>query len=189
MEAQSQIRIYQWIAILACIIILGCVWFAAHWLYDSKTDDVVGEVNAVVQNGLPFSASAALDDYPDYSFMADKKWSSRKTELLKVSGVRAIDSQGSIDGYPLILDCVLTPEGAVAGRYYNKYNGIHLNVNGYIESETAQLKIRLGHDSEISYLTLSPSGIESSDNDKIYKYDGAWGKKQLPAEMSFTLAE
>lgn len=188
MEESAKIKKITWLAFIQCIIIICCVWFAANWIYgyDSKTVDE----NYVDKShmGLPVSSSDRVKDYPDYIFKSNKKWNVHKETLLASDACKRVDGIGKISKSSINLDCILTENGSILGRYHNE-NGINLDVNGYIEAETNQLKIKLGHESETSYLILSPIENEKSNQSDEYSYSGTWGKKQLPAEISFKIIE
>lgn len=130
-------------------------------------------------NALPISGHAA-NKYPNYNIGSD--YSYELDELASRDNVRVIRGEGYISDHNVAVNGVLLPNGSIVGRYHNE-NGISLDVNGYVDSYTGDVKIRLGHGSETSYWTLHSEFRRGS----AYQYSGEWGKKNKPTSMTFVL--
>lgn len=186
MEASAEIKKINWFTFLQCVVIISCVWLVPNWMDRYNSTD--SEALVVVLPGLPVPSSNRISDYPNYNFKSDKMWNSQKKSFLANDGYKLLDGEGRITNNSISLDCILTDDGSLFGRFHNS-NGVKLDVNGYIDTETNQLKIKLGHDSDISFLNLSPTEDEESDGNILYQYSGTWGKKMLPAEFSFKIVQ
>ena len=92
---------------------------------------------------MPVSSSDRVSDYPNHTFKSDKAWNAKKNTFLSIGGYK-IEGSGRISDYSVKFECVVADNGSITGRYHNE-NGVNLDVNGYIDNETNQLKIRLGH--------------------------------------------
>lgn len=90
-------------------------------------------------------------------------------------------SEGILDKSFFRMVTYLTPSGYLYGRYYND-NGTSLDVNGYVK-RNGNIEIQLGHKSEASYMTLSPS--EDISTDQSFAYQGVWGKKKKSVDLIF----
>lgn len=130
-------------------------------------------------NALPISGHAA-NKYPNYKIGSD--YSYELDELADRSTSRILRGEGYISDHSVAIKAVLLPNGTIVGRYHNE-NGINLDANGYVDSYTGEVKIKLGHGSETSYWTLHPSLRTGA----VYQYSGVWGKKNKPTEMTFEL--
>lgn len=135
--------------------------------------------------GLPVR-NPGLTDYPEYSFKSMSKWNARKKDLLADPANIPVTGKGYISKNDVSVDCILTENGELIGRYANE-NGITLDVNGYMDSDKV-LHIRLGHGSEISYWTLRPNESKATDTDS-FAYKGEWGRKGKKTEMVFTIGK
>lgn len=187
MEAYAKIRKINCFVFLQCLLIIGSVWIAANVFFDCHSNAGKGKSAdaTAMATSLPIVQST-YTDYPYYSFKSDKKWKKQKESLISEKNNTVIEGNGTLSHYNVSLDCVLTGDGAIIGRYHNE-NGISLDVNGFIVGDTRELKIRLGHGSETSYLSLSPVSDDKSIEKNEYKYFGNWGKKKLPTEITFKI--
>ena len=191
--------------ILGIAAVLGAaVWFGILPLIDfhgwgghSKTSynkemeeptEYVEEESTVsyhsTSKGLPIKGYAA-NTYPDYSIKTDRDWIEAAYPVINsYDGVR-LTGAGYIGESDVSVDVILLENGQVAGRYRHE-NGTKLDFNGYVESSTGNLYVRLGHDydSTESYWTLRP--VSTSDGDGFYVYEGEWGKSHKPSKLTLS---
>lgn len=149
--------------------------------YDYWADSVaVVEEVVAVSEGLPIYGYAA-NRYPNY------KIGNRDILDVLPSGIdgHTLTGSGYISQSSVSVNCVLLFNGQIVGRYHNT-NGINLDVNGYVDSDTGTLHIKLGHDSEESLWTLYPD--YSPDYD-VYVYTGVWGRSNKPSSMRFRVGD
>lgn len=126
----------------------------------------------------------AVNNYPDLKFGSDISWERFYNNSKEYSNCPLFIGEGTIDKHAIDFKFFLTPEGQLIGRYHN-HNGIRLDFNGYIEKETGNLKVHLGHENERSQWDMSPS-IEESSTTK-FVYNGKWGKKGKPTKVTIKL--
>lgn len=132
-------------------------------------------------DALPVKGHAA-NAYPDYRLGADWEYEDRFENILSRASTRRFSGEGYISKSNIRIEGALLANGQLIGRYHNE-NGINLDLNGYVDSYTGELKIRLGHDSETSYWTLTPILRRGSD----YHYTGTWGKAKKPSDLTISL--
>lgn len=128
-------------------------------------------------SALPISGHAA-NSYPDKRIGDD--WDYYSDDYLSRPGAKKISGEGYISKNSVAVEGVLLANGTIIGRYHNE-NGINLDMNGYVDSYTGDVKIKLGHNSETSYWTLH----SQMSRGNAYQYSGTWGKNDKPSEMVF----
>jgi hypothetical protein len=171
---------------IQCVLVIVAVWFAAN-LYANHIGGSNEELaeQSFSHIGLPHSKSH-LSNYPENIFKSDKNWKEEQDKLLKNDGNVAISAIGHLNYQTVTMDCIITNDGALIGRYNNP-NGVNLDVNGYFDDDDNTLKIRLGHGKEASTMVLTPKENENQDQQEDYIYNGTWGKKARPVKMVFKI--
>ena len=124
----------------------------------------------------------AANAYPEMSFKSDRKWEKYLNDDSNAASGRRLTGKGFLSGDGITMNCLLRDNGQIIGRYSNS-NGVKLDVNGYVDSKTNDIHIKLGHGKYESYLIMSPDG-ENKSKDEI-KYTGSWGKKKKPICVTF----
>lgn len=132
-------------------------------------------------DALPISGHAA-NKYPDYNLGYDWEYEEKFEDMLARPSTRRFVGEGYISKSNVSVEGVLLSNGQLIGRYHNE-NGINLDLNGYVDSYTGELKIKLGHKSETSYWTLAPMVKRGSD----YHFTGTWGKASKPSDLTISL--
>ena len=160
--------------LLVAVVFGWSCWLNNH--NDAETTSLDGSTR------LPIGIYAA-NCYPEMTFKSDKKWKKYTQSTDQTISGRLIEGYGNISNDKVSVDCILSENGQLIGRYRNE-NGITLDVNGYIDSKTDTLYIRLGHDGEQSNLILAPD--DNIPTDSIYNYSGTWGKKHKASAMAFS---
>lgn len=123
------------------------------------------------------------DSYPAHKFESDEKWESYITSLQDTSTVVLYRGEGKINDNDVAVKFALSPNGEMVGRYRHS-NGTTLDLNGYIDSETGDLLVHLGHKKYQSDWKLTPDAENSTVSE--YVYQGKWGSKQLPSTLTIT---
>lgn len=163
------------------LLVVVVLWIG----YCMRIDESESDTKAVIEHPAQLAITGnAVNEYPDMKFGSDTRWEEYHTDSKKYSECPRFVGQGTIDKSDIDLIFFLTPEGQLMGRYHN-HNGIGLDLNGYIEEATGDLKIHLGHDSERSQWVMSP--IEEESTDTEFVYEGKWGKKGKPSKVTFIL--
>lgn len=165
------------------LLILALLWLGYFMQEDSSKPDLKSSTELPLR--LTITGNAA-NDYPDLKFGSDISWERYYKNSKEYSSCPLFIGEGTINKYTIDFKFFLTPEGQLIGRYHN-HNGIRLDFNGYIEKETGNLKVHLGHDHERSQWDMSPSIAESTETEFVY--DGKWGKKGKPSKVTIRLYE
>lgn len=131
-----------------------------------------------------YASSDYANGYPDVYLGSDESWNDYRKSYLNYAGVIPVVGDGHINNMNVSVDCLLFPDGTIVGRYVNS-KGISLDVNGYVESESGELRIHLGHASASTLSSWYLHSIEWESDNENYVYEGEWGKKRLSSRMVF----
>lgn len=178
MEIEQQYRnVVSKVALQLTVLVL--VVFGAGYCINAYKG-APSEAAVISEYKLPIGGTPA-NTFPEKRFGSDRKFEKYLSGPEFKADDRLIDGQGKINKSNVEIHCVLKSNGQLIGRYRHE-NGTTLDVNGYIDSDTDELRIRLGHGRELSKWTLSPLKEKSSDNG--FEYSGTWGKRNLESTMT-----
>ena len=182
LELSSNRAIVKVTSQLGLLVLIVFAW--AYWMnnYHLPTDSTEEGKTATETTKLPIGTETA-NTYPTMKFKSDSKWDKYLQSPEQTISGRQIEGHGNISGNDVSVNCLLSENGQLIGRYRH-VNGTTLDVNGYIDSQTDILHIRLGHGNEQSELVLSPDDQDPTDSK--YDYSGTWGKRHKPASFSFS---
>lgn len=180
MNTVSKIKIR---AILQYCLVVAVVFFLGTWLRGKASAEEVAEETEKIFPGLPIYGDAK-NDYPEVK-LGSKKALNKYIKESPTNDI-VLEGEGMISNHQVDVVCVLHPDGTVIGRYHNT-NGTNLDLNGYIEPDSRNLKIHLGHEDNktLSNWILSPQDCETGQSS--YHYVGTWGRKNLPSELTLKI--
>lgn len=171
------IRAYlQYTLLLCAVIALGHYMRAKNSSQDTSTQSEVVLPSQLVVTGTP------ANTYPAKKLGSEKAWQ-KYLSSDEATSLPHYNAEGNISTYDVTMQFTVAPDGTIIGRYHNA-NGTNLDVNGYVESPSGKLYLRLGHGSELS--TCQFSFVESISTSSSYVYQGTWGRKKKPARLIIT---
>lgn len=164
----------QYFVLVGVIVLLGA-WLRARDNRQEIPDEIM------YSPGLPFTG-ISVEDYPDVKLGSEKAWNKYVKDLSPDDIL--FEGHGFLSKHDVSVNCVLLSNGQLIGRYHNS-NGTNLDLNGYIIPATGELKIHLGHSYNKTLSNWSLSPVESNPEEGTFIYEGTWGKKNLPSQMTF----
>ena len=129
---------------------------------------------------LGYLNGPGVNDYPEHFFGTDESFNKYVASLDPSSYVR-LNGSGDINDYAIDVSLIMNRYGTLIGRYHHS-NGTNLDLNGYVDTYSGALYIRLGHanNSTLSHWTLYPEASYGNG----FSYEGTWGKSALPSELT-----